>query len=343
MVALLFTTWLQGAMLPDLQTYYSYINKAELALLDSTYSSAINSFNEAFRFNAQPFIKDRYNLAVCYSLTSQHRKCYDQLTFVVDNGVSVYHLQQRDGLQGFFKSRFGTKLIAYERDHPRTFIAAYRAAIDSLVRMDQKFRLMPGGYDVYGDTIRAIDSMNVIAFNKLIALYGFPTEARIGVDSALGLNRPLFNVLIIHQQLGSRGRFWDYTPMMTKAADSGYIEIHAAAEYIWKYSGNDKYGVMNAGLVQLVLDSTGPANSPMQKSHRIGLPFGYFRIAPEKETTFNQQRSVSGLESLIEARRKTMFVQIEPRFVLPSSTVSVLVCNSLEQYNKMTSSIEWVQ
>lgn len=343
MLALFIVCKMQGKIPTSLKTYYHCVNQAELALMDSNYSSAINFYKKAFAHKKSPFIKDRFNLALCYAIQNKFRKCYDQLIPIIDKGGSVHQIMKRPEFSDFFNSLFGSKLIIYQSSHKRTYNLQYRATLDSLIAIDQKFRKMKGGYEIYSDTIRKIDSLNVITLNQLIAQYGFPSEDLVGVDTSLLLIRPIYSVLIIHQQSGSPNRFWNYSDLISQALNTGDIEVHAAAEYIWKCSGKDKMGVMDAGLVQLILDTISSESSSNIKPDRASQPLGYFKMSPEKEKSVNTARDSLGLETIFDARRKTAFMQNNHRFILPSSTVSVLVCSSQAQYDKMVKSIIWIE
>ena len=333
-------THLHAQLSPELTEYYRQVNHAELSLIDSNYNAAIHFYEEAFDHKKNPFIEDRYNFAVCYAIDQKYDSCYKQLQFVVDKGTSIKIIQINPGLALFFSTKYGTNLIEYEIQHKKTYNAIYRSAIDSLTIMDQLFRKKEGSYSVYGDTIRAIDSMNVIAFNKLVEIYGFPSEELIGVDSSLS-GHPQYQSIIIHQQYVRVGRFFNYSEMITNALQQGNIDAHAAAELIDKSAGSDQFGIFDAGLVKIVLDSTANAssNSSNPKSDYKNVPLGYFKISEEKEKMVNEKRINNGLETISEARQKTIFHLKDPRFLLPSGTISIFIISEKTDYEKAMDSI----
>lgn len=338
---LLFSSELYAKMDEKLLDYYRNVNRAELFILDSNNNAAIYWYRKAFILKSRPFAKDQYNYATCLAIKGNFRSCYRQLKLLVAKGAAINELQKRSVLAAFFSSQYGNKLIQYSRTHKLQYNLTYRSKIDSIIRKDQEFRNKQGGYAVHGKAIRKADSLNVIEFDLLIAQYGFPSEEHVGIDSGLNFFRPIFHSFLIHQQHQAQNQFRDYTALLTTASEVGDIEIHAAAEYIDKSSGKDVFGFFHSGVVQLVLDTLTNDQAIPHFSNSATAPYGYFKLDEEKEKQINVQRELYGLEPLLCARRKTLFSKRDARFIFSSSSVSVLICNSREQYRKMEQSITW--
>ena len=66
--------------------YHPIINEAELAIVDTNYYEALDSYKEAFANVKKPFAKDYYNAAICAAMIGKMPLVYDYLEKIVEKG-----------------------------------------------------------------------------------------------------------------------------------------------------------------------------------------------------------------------------------------------------------------
>ncbi len=302
-----------GQLSDSLLSYYHQINKAELAIIDSNYTLAIEFYQGAFLFNPQPFKKDIYNKAVCAALIKDYNKAYSDFKHLADYSYEINLLTKRKELGDFFDSKYGKKLLKYNKKNIQLYNHKLRETYDSLYRMDQFFRKKEGSYDVYGDTIEKIDNSNADVVNQLISKYGFPSQELIGVYPNFDYNA--IRIIVIHNQAGnSFGQYFNFTEILYDAVYSGKLDSREALQLITGSTGDDYYGFMSTGLVRHGLDTNGnPENMDDNLSN-----WGFSKLKDEEEQEYNKRREEIGLCTLEDSRRKTFYYLKDKRFYLTS-------------------------
>lgn len=66
--------------------YHPIINEAELAIVDTNYFEALDSYKEAFANVKHPFAKDYYNAAICASMVGKLSLTFEYLEKIVEKG-----------------------------------------------------------------------------------------------------------------------------------------------------------------------------------------------------------------------------------------------------------------
>lgn len=320
-----------------LKNYFCTINKAELLIIDSNYREAISRYEEAGMQLGHLYIKDRYNYAVACAIEQQYAKCDEQIKYILSKGGKISTFQNNNAFNSFFKTKQGKQLIKCSSWIKQTYNETYQKKLDSLVSIDQKFRILPGGYTLYSDTIRLLDSLNVIEFNRLITIYGFPTEELIGVDS-VRFNRPIYDLLIIHNRKGAKYRSFDFTQLMKTALDSGWLELHTAADYVEMSNGISTWGIEELRPLRCVYDSINMAacyGDQAIKPDYSHFPIGFSAMSSDAENNYNSKRFIYCLESVNEARRKALFQLKDTRFDFTYSKLDVFVTSKKVEYDNM--------
>lgn len=333
---LFFTSAIQAATSAALKSYYCTINIAELSILDSNYRQAMIEYESATKTLGRLYVKDRYNYAIVCALEGYYKKCTEQLHFLISKGASISTFKKNIAFRNYFNSSQGRRLNKRQARIKPTYNLTYRKKLDSLVYMDQLFRTMPGGYSVYGDTIRKIDSSNAVAFNQLVLLYGFPTEDLVGIDTSK-FNRPIYDLIILHNRKGSKFRSFDFSSLMQTAMDSGWIEIHTAADYVEMSMGKFIWGVEEIRPLRCIYDSINmPAcySNGARPDYSI-YPIGFYAMEDSVESLYNAHRSEYCLEQVNDARRKALFQLSDPRFDFTFSKLDIFVFTEKPQYLRM--------
>lgn len=298
-----------GQMPDSLKKYYELVNTAELAIVDSNYEKAMTCYNNAFGANARPFMKDIYNQAMCAVLLSDFNKAFSNFEHLVDYGYEVDSLQGKKVLQEFFSSEYGEDLILHGQLGKKKYDKRLRKQYDSLLLVDQEYRIKEGSYDVYGEIIQQIDSSNVVLVNRLIQEFGFPSQYLVGVYP--NFDYLPIRILIIHNQDGIRftNRF-NYTETIYEAVYNGRLDVRAAIDLLTGSEGNDFYGLEVSGAIRHGYENDDPPDSTKLS------PWGFFNLSADKEEMYDQRREGIGLCSLEDTRIKVIHQFKDHRFRL---------------------------
>ena len=158
--------------------YQRVIVKAEDEILNENFTEAYRLYDSVFQSFPKHFSKDLYNAAICATYSKEYKKAKDYLLELANKGVLSYYfysrafkpLRKQKGWREFkneYKLTLDKARIRFKNDEEARYI-------DSLNAIDQKFRMMKGGYSVYGDTIAKIDSLNEIAIRNYLIKNGYP-------------------------------------------------------------------------------------------------------------------------------------------------------------------------
>jgi hypothetical protein len=339
----IFSQLLTAQISPELKSYNELINKAELATVDSNYKLSIQYYEDAQKKHSPLFIKDRYNYAVLCAIEKRFDECSNQLYSILEKGGSINTFKRNLAFKGFFKSRIGKSLCKKAKLVKPSYNTRYRFQLDSLVRMDQYFRVKDGCYSIYGDTIKRIDSLNVITFLKLIAEYGLPSEELIGVDTAK-FHRPIYELLILHNRTGARYRCYNFSQILTNAMESGAIETKTAIEYIEMSNGRNFCGIEEVRTVKIVLDTVSGIvcySKDAVRPNYSTFPIGFYKVDVSIEGEYNQNRILFGIDNVSESQKKAKFQINDKRFDFGYGKLEILVCSNKIEYEKMIALIQF--
>lgn len=181
----------------NVKSYYEYINKAELNIVEGRLHKALVNYKSAFKLNP-PFTYDLHNsILLCQEIDS------------IQNAIQFSKiLLQRGAKIAFFNQFRFTKLIKNKiwldslkkfelNNHLVTIDTTMRNMLDSMMTIDQKFRI-----NSHQDSMVYYDSL---LLKKIITLFndkGFPSEDKCGIwlrnDTTLSFTHPI-DILLRHQ------------------------------------------------------------------------------------------------------------------------------------------------
>ncbi len=323
--------------MPDLlKQYYSYVNQAEMQVVESDYVLASLLYDSAFNYLTQPFGRDLYNRAVCASLLRDYKTADTLLTFLVAKAYPIDSLTIRAVFQEFFESDRGKQLIRFADTNPEHYDVKLRHLVDSILVVDQHFRKMEGGYDVYGDTIKKIDRSNVDLIEQLIAKHGFPSQALIGVYP--DFDYWSIRIMIIHNQVGGWGeenQYLNFTDILYQAIYKGALDVRLASQLVAGSLGNDIYGDWLTGIERhgLELENQDAIDSTLSD-------WGFIKPSDQMERDIDSIRAGIGLCSLQDTRTKTVYGMHDNRFKMTDPTGRrILLWSNKNQYEEAVSNM----
>ncbi len=316
--------------------YYPRIHFAEMAILSDDFDGALRSYQAAFKAVDGGLARDYHNAALCAVKSGQPAFALVFFEKMALAGVTMEHFKrpffaavhQTPGWPAFEK--------AYPALHSRHLAETdleYRRELSYMADLDQEFRQKEGSYAVYGDTIRHIDSLNLLRWQRLYAAKGYPSERLIGADFP---GEPVYSIFLHHhaQHLSDGDKYagWsDLGPQIVKAAQNGQVDPVEAA--YWLELQNDpayRYGAF--GIINLRV-----AGSSKNR---------YYLDLPADRIAVDRQRALIGLEPLdqFEAKCKYKLQHPDTPFRLNSgNTINVFELGSeqeAEAFGKVLTKIE---
>lgn len=284
-------------------SYWPLIYNAEKAIVENDVSSALTNYQNAFRATDKPFAIDLVNAAVCASKLDSISMAFLFLHKLVLKGVSEAYLRE---FQGFEKIRLDPKW--------KDFISSYDALrssvqfndrlyvqLDSLSEVDQKFRIAPGSYGKYGDTIAKIDESNIIFIKDVIRKNGFPNEHILGTEYPQ-INFPGEIIFIHNCQKKSFDLLdlkYNFQVDFYTAVEKGELDPHRMAQLI-SLQGKYAPGIGQNSVMYLSLN--GLNSEPFRQ-----------KVNQEMISGADEHRVRIGLEHQSDFYRKAVFQLIDPR------------------------------
>jgi len=307
---------LQAQMSDSLLRYYTYINAAELAICDSNYNEAEKLYNLGFKYKKNPFSIDVYNLSLVCAIQKNYKMVYVHLKTLADLSCPVSEYENETIFKifkGFYKSKYGKRMIKYAKKPTFSYNVDLRAKYDSLRIIDQYFRKKPGSYKLYSDTIYKIDTSNVNLMMSLIDKYGFPSEDLVGTN--FGFSYRPFDIIIRHNHPNTNKPItYNFHDILLKATLSGAINNGKGASLIELNAGYSYYGIMSFGTIYHYRIS--PIEFYIPKPDE-GV-YGYYSIKDEDKELIqdlNKKRKEIGLPT-IEEKRKAFRLPLNTPFNL---------------------------
>jgi len=324
----------------NLVKYYAAINQAELFIIDNKYDSAVQQYNSSFISNTKPFAKDIYNALLCNCKVNDHKNAYRHMYKLAQLGYPVEKIKSQKVCADFWLSPYGTKAKNLNKNVKPIYDPAYRRLIYDMVYKDQQYRIIPGSYKVYGDTIYKIDKKNVDLFRKCIKKYGFPSEYKIGIDSS-GVIDPIYKVIIFHQSTSDK-QIYNFSADLRTAISRGELENHAGAEMIMRSDGVTLFDAW--GLAEVQFDSISYKKNnngnmdTITTKYRSGL--GVYRCSDAEAIKYNREREKIMLDPIADYYKKikAQAKQEDFRFLIPASE-SVFIANNYQTYLEFTKNL----
>lgn len=207
------------------------------------------------------------------------------------------------------------------------FDKKYKSKVDSLLYVDQMFRKI--NRNKLKETIKVVDSLNVISMLNILNTEGLPSEKKIGFDY-----QPL-NAIFMHNanySLEINNRF-DFSEYLYKGIYNGELDSRIVAHNIEGMS-SISYGFFGSGLVRYALCLSEATDGYCKKMEYSKKGFG--KLSDDTIQKINTNRLEIGLEKIEDMRRKMLFQLKNHDFKLQSVTggVRTFVFSDRESYLK---------
>jgi len=301
-IIILFTTLLVGvSAIGQQKEYQSFVIDAELSIVDGDCKKALRLYENAFNVATDEFwSKDLYNASICAAKLGQDSLSVYYLSQLVSKGIrlkNVLHKTHRP----LKKSTYYRALKEKEKEScleaSKSYNYKLRFSLDSLLDTDQGIRSRKYGYPD-SDTIRHVDSLNILKLAEIISEYGFPNEHVIGLgDKGLDYHShlPHYFVLRHYAQFGHRALIDSLLP----AVEKGEMSRLLYAELMDKVKNNNertysKYGTIAFIKVKNTIYSQDRDDSLINQ--------------------MNVSRRELNLDSWCNYRRKVLFMLLHPEF-----------------------------
>ncbi len=279
-----------NAQIENYLYYQKRINQAELNLIRGQKNESLDNYYSILTTSKGNFCKDIYNALLLSSELSKKDTFFTFLDLLIPKGLENSYLNQH--FEKFHK--YPEWEIFLSKNKVQSNInQILKAKIDSLGIIDQEFRIKKGSYEIYGDTINTIDSLNMEFLFELIALNQFPGENEIGINNFAG--RQGFDIVFHHYtQSTSLDKKKDkITPLLINLVLQGKLKPNQVSHWLEMQNGEFTTGVFDV----MSFDVNGKKT-------------GYFvpKYDIRKKTIINEYRKWMGMETLDEYYEKFLFV-----------------------------------
>ena len=274
--------------------YFYLRNKAEVQIVRSNYDSALVLYQKAFDMKGYIHSRDLFNAAICAAKTPQKNRDLGikYLEMLSHNGVAK-HTMYKSCFKPLRKGDLWKKTKKTFKRNIKNARSLWndslKLVLKKLVKRDQEFRLKPGSYSVYGDTILYLDSLNIEELKKIISIYGYPNEQIIGKKRHLAKN--LNHYVIIRHYYQNKG--FEMSKILYNEVKKGNLSPRVFCELEDKknteINNHDKYGTV------IFFNLNGKEIKQNYSAKEI--------------KTFNKNRRELGLESIEEYIEKIIFMR----------------------------------
>lgn len=180
--------------------YYTIINKAEVKIVTSEYEKSLDLYQKAFKLVKHPFSKDLYNASLCAAKTGKDSTTYTLIKKLVTKGVPLKFFRNKT-YKPFRKTKYWKELKHTEKEllklAENNLNKSLLNQLKKIEVLDQKIRKKKFGYPM-SDTIRKVDSINMVDLIGLIDRFGYPSENKIGVKNPKKTFQQPHNIVLRH-------------------------------------------------------------------------------------------------------------------------------------------------
>ncbi len=174
--------------------YHKLIYYAEEKILEEKYSDALNIYDSAFVIYEKKFSKDIYNAAICAAILDDKIKSKKYLFELSDYGIRYIHIIHRAIFRKALKNTSCSFYLDYIKNRKKQMnnfsFSNHKHFLDSLVFLDHQFRIKKGSYKIFSDTIKKIDSINIILLKNYLLKNEFPNEKQYKIQYPNELYNP---------------------------------------------------------------------------------------------------------------------------------------------------------
>jgi hypothetical protein len=298
-----------AAQSAQLRQYYRLINRAELSIVAQRLDSALLYYQKALDLNKQAFGKDLYNAILVACRQGHDAAAYQFSRRLAGLGYPITNLQKDSAGRAFWQGPYKNRLAQLAARPTINYDLGYRRIIEKMVQNDQYFRQKPNAYQLYDDTIRKIDRVNVFKLQKLIAQKGFPSEYKVGIEPD-DLLSPLHEILFLHQSAGPY-QIINFSREVKQAILDGNIENNAGSNLIGRMDGYYRYST--SGFYMADFDTV---SSITGRDTTWATDWGYIQPDAKKERELDSLRGELMLEPLAERYIKEVFFMKNRTFLI---------------------------
>jgi|AntRauTorckE5430_2_1112549.scaffolds.fasta_scaffold08860_2 hypothetical protein len=186
----------------NIPAYFNYINQAELAIVNNDYKSGLKYYEKAFKNHDEPFNYDYQNALLCSCQLEKKQSVKAYFIALKQREVDLENIEKKC-VQNMGETYWNE---LKQLNISITIDTIYRQKLEEVLSKDQSIRYYslqknPNNHYAHnGDTIRFVDSLNLLELERFIDEKGFPTEAVVG--SYFG-----FYLSIKHNQQWKRNDF----------------------------------------------------------------------------------------------------------------------------------------
>lgn len=287
------------------KAYFPYVYRAEMAIVKGDYTSAVKSYDSAFFNVRKPFSKDYLNAAVAAIKAQQFKAAFRYCDSLIAKGVRKEFFTNFGSFRPLWESEewssfIGTFEVKYQkfnsgRDTSLAKVFSYMS------NLDQEFRRKPGSYRAYGDTIRKIDSINIVQLQSIIKTHGFPNENMINLSDPSIISFPSYIIFHHYGQslsLSKKGKY-NFLQDFSNAVKRGELDPHRFA-FLLSLQGEKSLQLGGWGVSTCLLNG--------ERGKLMGEKYG-----AEIKANIDKNRPEYGLESLEDYYKKAVFALRDER------------------------------
>lgn len=273
----------QKADFETLKAYHNLINQAELAIVSANYASANSSYTEAFELVPAPYIKDLYNAAIISVKLDNEQEAVSRIKRLRELNLSLEYVRSIDAFQPIIDSH---SEILSAKPLPR-YNESLSNTLWELHERDQSFRRHEDAYQIYGDTISAIDRENIKALLSILDKQGYPAEGDVSSKDVDVWSSLPQDIVITHSLQNHDTSFVSH---LTKALHDG--SLHPVKFTIFMDFLEETFAGMYGSVAYYKRDST------IHKEYNA-----------VQQDSINTRRARIGLEPLDDYNKKALYMQ----------------------------------
>lgn len=234
------------SQISNFKEYQANINIAELLYISGDKSGSLKKYYTTLTSNKGNFIKDIYNALLIADEVQSKDTFFKILPLLYIKGLKNSILIEKKEFQKYHSDE---RWLAFLKTNEKYICPnpLLKARIDSLRQKDQEFRKMAGSYKVYGDTIKKIDSLNMLFIYTLVEQGIFPGEDEIGVNNFSGTQN--YDIVFHHYtqstSLDSNKRKPKITSIIVNLVQQGKLIPNRASHWMEMQNSDFKGGVFD--------------------------------------------------------------------------------------------------
>jgi len=309
----------------DLQNQFKYfdlVNKAELAICDSNYSTASKMYEKAFALpQSYSYSKDLQNYAVVSCLLNQLSKAKKCLSVLSARGCDSSWLYSLAGVESFKEKlkaakEFKGKLI---RDNIVKIDTVKKNYFDSLYKADQYYRGKPNAYVDFKDSIYERDRQLALELERYLGTNELPAEWETG-NSKNNFVLPSYWALIRHNMYNGQQTV-NFSNYLRQALTGKRIHPYIATALIENSIGNlnefrnDIVSIYIYDSAKVYLTAKRTGDPQLSEFPGVEYCISFLAIDTNKVRAINSRRSEAGLEPLEDYKKKVAFSLKDRRFL----------------------------